>query len=125
MKSAGRLSDAGVGLVNGVLGGSTGLAGIAIVIWSTMRGWTRDEQRAAFQPTAVATFLITLAVLGGTGNLTADVIRLFVIGFPVLALGAWLGWKLYGKIDEAQFRKVVLILLLASGLALVAYALAR
>jgi hypothetical protein len=35
----------------------------------------------------VATFLITLAVLGGTGNLTADVIRLFVIGFPVLALG--------------------------------------
>ncbi len=34
--------------------------------------------------------------------------------------GTWLGWKSYGRIDEAAFRKIVLYLLLASGLALVA-----
>src|SRR5262245_36345009 len=53
MKEAGRASDAGAGFLNGIVGGSTGLAGIVIVIWSALRGWPRDEQRAAFQPTGV------------------------------------------------------------------------
>ena len=42
------------------------------------------------------------------------------IGLPALIIGTWLGWKLYGKLDEASFRRVVLALLLISGLALVA-----
>jgi uncharacterized membrane protein YfcA len=37
---------------------------------------------------------------------------------PALLAGTWLGMKLYGRLDEAAFRKVVLILLLASGAAL-------
>ena len=37
-KEAGRLADAGAGLINGLVGGSTGLAGIVIVIWSNLRG---------------------------------------------------------------------------------------
>ena len=85
-----------------------------------MRGWQRDEQRAAFQPTGVATFLITLVALGGAGIITPDTVKLFAIGLPALAIGTWLGWKLYGKLDEASFRKGVLILLLISGAALVA-----
>ena len=43
-----------------------------------------------------------------------------MIGLPALLLGTWLGWALYGKLDEAAFRKIVLILLLVSGVALVA-----
>jgi uncharacterized membrane protein YfcA len=33
--------------------------------------------------------------------------------------GTWLGLKLFGKIDEATFRKIVLALLLLSGLGLI------
>jgi hypothetical protein len=40
-------------------------------------------------------------------------------GVPVLLVGTWLGMKLYGRLDEAAFRRVVLILLLASGLELI------
>ena len=46
--------------------------------------------------------------------------RLFFIGLPVLAAGTLLGWSLYGKLHEVAFRKVVLALLLVSGLAIVA-----
>jgi len=119
LKDAGRMADGGAGIVNGVVGGATGLAGIAIVIWSALRGWQRGEQRAAVQPTGVATFLMTLLALGGTGSITPDILRLFVLGLPFLVLGTWAGWQLYGIIDEAKFRKVVLGLLLISGLALV------
>jgi hypothetical protein len=34
-------------------------------------------------------------------------------------LGTWLGFKLYGRLDDAAFRKAVLVLLLISGAALV------
>jgi uncharacterized protein len=120
IKDAGRVADVGVGLFNGVIGGATGLAGILVVIWSGLRGWPSDEQRAVFQPTGVATFLMTILALGGAGIITPAMVRLFLIGLPALAIGTWLGWKLYGRLDEASFRKVVLALLLVSGVALVA-----
>jgi uncharacterized membrane protein YfcA len=118
-KEAGRLADAGAGLINGLVGGSTGLAGIVVVIWSSLRGWPRDQQRAAFQPTGVATFFITLIGLGGIGAINTENAELFAIGLPALAVGTWGGWKLYGKLDERKFRIAVLVLLLLSGAALI------
>ena len=41
MKQAGRAADAAVGVLNGIISGATGLGGIAALIWSSMRGWTR------------------------------------------------------------------------------------
>lgn len=117
-KGAGRARDAIVGILNGVLGGSTGLGGTLPAIWCGLRGWTRDEQRAVFQPSAVATFLMMLLAVGGVGLVTPDVVRLFLLGLPALVAGTLLGWALYGKLDEASFRKVVLVLLLASGIAI-------
>jgi uncharacterized membrane protein YfcA len=118
--AGGRMADGGIGVLSGVLGGATGFGGILPTIWSNVRGWPKDEQRAVFQPTGVAIFLGTALFLGGTGTVTPDTVRLFLIGLPALLLGSWLGLRLYGKLDEAGFRRVVLALLLVSGLALVA-----
>jgi uncharacterized membrane protein YfcA len=114
----GQFADAGVGFLNGVLAGLSGLAGIVVIIWCQLRGWTRDQQRAVFQPVAIAIFLMTGAWLGGTGAVGAQTAWLFVLGLPVLLAGTWLGMKLYGRIDEAAFRKAVLVVLLVSGVAL-------
>jgi uncharacterized protein len=119
MKGLGRGGDVGVGILNGVLGASTGLGGILPVIWTTLRGWTRDEQRGVHQPTAFATFVMSLVGLGGAGLMTPATIHLLLLGLPLLIAGTLLGWALYGKLDEATFRKVVLVLLLLSGMAIV------
>jgi uncharacterized membrane protein YfcA len=113
------IADSGVGVLSGILSGATGLATILPAIWSTLRGWPRDEQRAVFQPVGVLIFVATAAWFGGTGTIDMPTIRFFVIGLPALALGTWLGLKLYGRLDEAAFRKVVLVVLLASGIALI------
>jgi uncharacterized membrane protein YfcA len=118
------LADAGVGFLSGVLGGSTGLGGILPTAWCGLRGWTSDEQRAVYQPVAVAIFVMTALWLGAQGSISRLTIALFLLGLPVLLAGTWLGLRLYGKLDPARFRKVVLLLLLVSGLALVVEKLA-
>jgi uncharacterized membrane protein YfcA len=117
--TGGAAADAGIGFLNGVLGGMTGLAGILVLIWSGLRGWPKDQQRAVFQPVAVAIFLMSALWLGARGAIAPDTIKLFAIGLPVLIAGTWLGLKLYGRLDEASFRKVVLVLLFVSGVALI------
>lgn len=119
------IADGGIGVLSGILGGAAGLATILPAIWSTLRGWPRDEQRAVFQPTGVLIFLATAAWFGGTGTIDMPTIHFFVIGLPALALGTWLGLSLYGRLDEASFRKIVLVVLLASGVALIGPALIR
>jgi uncharacterized protein len=111
-------ADAGVGLLNGILGGATGLAGIIVTVWCGLRGWPKDVQRGVFQPIGVAIFAMSALWLGVGGAVSAETIGLFAIGLPVLLAGTWLGLKLYGRIDEGGFRKLVLALLLASGIAL-------
>lgn len=115
----GAAADAGVGFLNGVLAGITGLAGILVTLWCGLRGWPKDQQRAVFQPSAIAIFLMTALWLGLKGVVTAEIVPRFVFGLPVLLAGTWLGMHLYGRLDEGAFRKVVLVLLLVSGAALI------
>jgi uncharacterized membrane protein YfcA len=116
--TVGRRADGAIGFCNGVIGGITGLAGIVVTAWCNLRAWPRDEQRTVFQPTGVAIFAMTALWLGGRGALDADTAELILLGLPAILLGVWLGLKLYGRLDEAGFRKLVLGLLLVSGLAL-------
>jgi len=116
--TGGAPADVGVGVLNGILGGATGLAGIIVTVWCGLRGWPKDAQRAVFQPIAVAIFAMSAIWLGVGGAVNAETIRLFVTGLPILLAGTWLGLKLYGRLDEAGFKKLVLALLLVSGIAL-------
>ena len=117
--NAGPLIDGGIGVLKGALGGATGLAGIIMTIWCSVRDWPPPEQRAVFQPVGVAIFLMTALWLGGTGTVGKETIGLFVTGLPAVTLGTWAGLKAFGKLDEASFRRVVMALLLVSGLSLV------
>ncbi len=119
VEAGGAAADAGVGFLNGMLGGITGLAGILVTIWCGLRGWPKDVQRTVFQPVAVATFLMSALWIGARGAITADTIKLFLIGLPALLAGTWLGLRLFGRLNEAAFRKLVLVLVLASGVVLV------
>jgi uncharacterized protein len=115
----GRWGDGSIGVLNGALGGATGLAGILVVIWASMRGWAANEQRAVFQPTAVATFAMSVTAFGAMGVVSGDTLILFALGLPALLLGTLAGWAVYKRLDEARFRRVVLWLLLASGVAII------
>ncbi len=117
--AAGLRADLVVGFFNGLLGGLTGLTGIIITIWCQMRGWTKDAQRTVFQPVNLAAMTVSLISLSIAGAITAGTVRLYLLGLPLLLAGLWSGLKLYGKLDDAGFRRVILLLLLAAGLSLI------
>ena len=111
-------ADAGIGVLNGLLGGLTGLVGLIVTIWCQLRGWSKDEQRTVFQPVMVAASALTAVSLSIAGVVTAETVNLYFLGLPLLLAGVWIGFKLYGRLDDAVFRKVLLALLLVSGLVL-------
>ncbi len=115
--------DIAIGFLNGLVGGLTGLGGIISTISCQWRGWTRDVQRAVFQPVLFVAFVVISISMAFTGAITPDTLKLFGLGLPLLLAGLWSGFKLYGAIDDETFRKAVLVFLLVAGLSLIATAL--
>jgi uncharacterized membrane protein YfcA len=118
-------ADFGVGVANGLISGLTGLGGIAVTIWGQLKGGPKDAQRAIFQPVMFATFAMSAVSFAVAGTYTVATMKLYVMGLPLLAAGIWCGLRLYGKLDDTGFRKVVLVLLLASGMSLIVPPLVR
>lgn len=112
-------AELGVGVANGLIGGLTGLGGIAVTIWCQLRGGPKDAQRAIFQPVMFSTFFMTALSLAVAGAYTLETMKLYALALPALVIGIWCGIKLYGKLDDVAFRRVILLLLLASGISLV------
>ncbi|MBV8837731.1 MAG: sulfite exporter TauE/SafE family protein [Alphaproteobacteria bacterium] len=118
-------ADIAGGVLNGVVGGLTGLTGLVIAVWCQLRGGSNDAQRAVYQPVIFAAFLMNAVAYGFAGLFTVETLKLYLLALPALILGVWCGVRLYGKLDERSFRRMILLLLLASGLALVVPALWR
>jgi hypothetical protein len=116
---AGLPADFAVGGVNGLIGGLTGLGGIAVTLWCQFVGGPKDAQRAVFQPVMFATFIMSAISLSIAGGIKGQTVRLYLLCLPALVIGIWCGFKLYGKLDDAAFRKLILTLLLISGMSLV------
>jgi uncharacterized membrane protein YfcA len=115
--AGGRRADAAVGVLGGVMSGLGGYSGVPTTIWTQLRGWPKDVARGVFQPFILATHVATLVLLGG---LTVDATSLVLLAsaLPALALGGWLGYRLYGRLNDAQFRRLLSLLIAASGAAL-------
>ena len=88
-------------------------------MWCHLRGWPKDAQRSIYQPVILAAFIMTVISLTVAGQITAPLLTVYAYGLVPLAAGLWIGLHLYGRLNEATFRKIILILLLFSGVALI------
>jgi uncharacterized membrane protein YfcA len=117
-------ADIAISVSNGFLGGLTGLGGVISTISCQWRGWSKDVQRAVFQPVLFVAFVVISISQAVAGTITAETLALYVWGVPFMFAGLWSGFKFFGKIDDETFRKTVLVLLLFAGLSLIMPSLA-
>lgn len=116
----GQAADGAVGFAGGILGGAAGLSGALPTVWCGLKGWGKADQRAIYQPFNLTILTWALISYAWSGVLTEEAGRLALICLPGTVLGVWVGVKAYGRVDDRQFRRIVLWLLLASGGVLVA-----
>ena len=114
----GRIADAGVGFLGGILGGIGGYSGVLPTIWTQFRGWPKAVARAVYQPYIIVMHALALAGIVWVTLDRAGVIMMMAV-LPPLLLGTWIGWQLYGKLDDRRFRQALAVLLIISGLTLV------
>ncbi|GIZ51996.1 sulfite exporter TauE/SafE family protein [Noviherbaspirillum aridicola] len=121
----GRIGDVVAGMLGGVMGGLGGFSGTLPTLWCTLRGFDKHAQRTVIQNFNLATLSVTMAVYLSTGLVTREMLPMFAIVAPSMLIPSLLGARLYIGISEAAFRKLVLSLLTASGVALLASSLPK
>ena len=115
----GRLADGAAGIGGGILGGMASLSGPIPVIWVQLRGWTALAQRGVNQPYNMSVLTLSLVSAAVAGFLDRTFFIWAAISLPVTLIGAHMGLRLYGRINDAQFRRLVIVLLGLSGVTLI------
>ena len=118
MHHGGRAADAVAGAGGGVMTAFAGFAGVVPTLWTTLRGWDKDTQRAVVQNFNLAALTATMAAYIATGTVTREMLPMFALVAPALVIPSLLGTRVYLGLSEARFRQIVLSLLTLSGLAM-------
>ena len=108
-----------VGFISGVIGGLTALLGIIPVAWFSVQRLSKNTKRGTYEPFIFITSIAAIISFAFAGLYKIEMIFDLLKIIPALLVGSWLGIKIYNKINDNLFRKVVLGLILLSGLFLV------
>lgn len=119
LTAKGVLPEAAIGVFSGVCGGLAGLSGPILVVWSQLSQWHKERARALLQVINMSIFIAAIATYAVRGLISMELLKIVAICFPGTLAGAWIGLRLYLKIDQETFRRVVLVLLMISGLGLI------
>ena len=114
----GPAGDALAGAAGGVMGGLGGFTGVVPTLWCTVRGFDKDRQRGIIQNFNLAMQVVTFTSYLATGIIEPRMLPLLAVVAPAVIIPVLLGARLYLGISDLGFRKLVLGLLTASGVAL-------
>jgi uncharacterized membrane protein YfcA len=118
----GKAADGFFGLIGGVLGGLAGVSGPVPTIWVGLRPWNKIERRCVIQMFNLVILALVITSHATAGLLGTAFLKALALSIPAVLAGAFLGQRLYRRLDDHSFDRVVLGVLLAAGLALIASA---
>ena len=117
IRMGGVSSDVAVGALGGITGPLAAFPGAFVTIWCGMRGWDKLAQRSVYQPYILILQVLTLAGLSVVGERSVLDGHLIAYALPGVA-GAYLGLQVFQKLNDEQFRRLVNLALIASGIAM-------
>jgi uncharacterized protein len=117
IKTGGVLTDLAVGALGGITGPLAAFPGAFVTIWCGMRGWDKVAQRSVYQPYILILQVLTLGGLSVVSGCSILDGHLIAYALPGIA-GAYLGLQVFQKLNDEQFRRLVNLALIFSGIAL-------
>ncbi len=107
------------GFVAGVTGGAFNISGPVIVVYAAFRQWPPNEFRSNLQGFFLVTNIFILAGHAIDGNLNNAFLHASLWALPGMALAIIIGIYLGNKINVNLFRRLILTLLIVSGIRLI------
>jgi uncharacterized membrane protein YfcA len=87
-------------------------------MWCALRPWSKTEQRALLQPFNATVLGLSAILLFLDGGYDKDTLLRLAVVFPVTLLSAQVGIAVFKRLSDDQFRRLLIILMLTSGLIL-------
>ena len=113
-----RLSALPYGTLGGLIGTMFGTGGPFYIMYLSMRGLDKVTMRASFAAWFIIDGTMRLTGYAVFGFLDADTLLKTLLALPVAGLGLYLGGRIHTTISQDVFRRVISVLLLLSGCAL-------
>ena len=115
----GRTADSAIGLGGGILGGLAGLSGPLPTVWADIRGWNKEQRRSVFQVFNLTILSAAIASHFFAGLMNRELGVATAVALPGTFIGSWIGFALYTRVNEKQFKRIILTLLGISGVSLI------
>jgi len=107
-----------VGFATGLINGLTGSQVMPVLAYMLALGIDKALLVPAINLSFTLSSLVMLALLGGAGLASVDLLGVALLAIPLVALGIYLGGRLRRWLPEASYRRAVLLVLLVTGLGL-------
>ncbi len=112
--------DGLIGFAGGVLGALAGLSGALPTVWLSLRPWAKAKTRGILQPYNTVVLALAALLLAIKGAYDSTVLLALALAIPVSLASAQFGIALFQRITDATFRRLLILLMLASGIVLLA-----
>ncbi len=109
----------GAGFLGGLLGGAYNTPGPPVIVYASCKKWEPDTFKGNLQTFFIQNSIIVLLGHFLSGSFTPEIWSLFWRGLPWLVVGIIAGLSTDRWINPEVFRKIVLVLLVVTGLRLV------
>jgi uncharacterized protein len=113
-----RGADALAGAAGGFTGAVGGFTGALPTLWCTLNNWPKDELRSVVQNFNLVMLAVTFCAYIASGAIGPSHLPAMAWVASALLIPVLAGARLYAGISPEAFRRVVLMLLAASGVAL-------
>lgn len=113
-----------IGFIAGITSSAFGVGGPIYVFYFAARGATPEQIRATVPAVFSFTTVARIAIFLGIGLFNREVLITAALLLAPMALGMWCGHRLHGRLTRDQAVRMVGVLLLFSGVSLIARAVA-
>lgn len=115
MPATAAITSMAAGIIGSLFGGA---AGPLYVSYLNAARLGKDAFRVTITTIMLFQGLTRIAGYAALGLYDAQVLKLLAVALPVMILGSWLGARVVRRLDQALFNRVIAMVLLASGAAL-------
>lgn len=112
-------TDIWLSTLSGCMGGLSGITG-PVLAWHLTKTYSKVSFRNIMIPLLLASALTRVIVYSVTGSVSLEVLFFVVLAIPGLFLGLWVGNKIFQRVSQSWFGRIVGGLVVISGVKLLA-----